>query len=221
MWGWNSFRPQLDDAGTHRIRPTLDHCIKHLSTSFIVIESVNAATQFSSWQKLHPFFLITMWASNNLGVNPHEKLFKKTKFISWVNDDATNHCQSMILHASETIYISMKPKTEDLKQQPESFPRSSLYRHYYMIIQIVFAVVFFLIIIFFISIQSLWTKEKSTLNDWNAWTREKEIVFQTCHCLYKKKLLQICEFPSLPKPKKKITNIRMFVNKKSSKTLRQ
>jgi len=37
----------------------------------------------------------------------------------------------------------MKPKTEDLKQQPESFPRSSLYRHYYMIIQIVFAVVFF------------------------------------------------------------------------------
>ena len=216
MWGWNSFRPQLDDAGTHRIRPTLDHCIKHLSTSFIVIESVNAATQFSSWQKLHPFFLITMWASNNLGVNPHEKLFKKTKFISWVNDDATNHCQSMILHASETIYISMKPKTEDLKQQPESFPRSSLYRHYYMIIQIVFAVVFFLIIIFFISIQSLWTKEKSTLNDWNAWTREKEIVFQTCHCLYKKTTTNLWISKS-SKTQKKLPTLECLLTKKALK----
>jgi len=158
-----------------------------------------------------------MWASNNLGVNPHEKLFKKTKFISWANDDATNHCQSMILHASETIYISMKPKTEDLKQQPESFPRSSLYRHYYyMIIQIVFAVVFFLIIIFFISIQSLWTKEKSTLNDWNAWTREKEIVFQTCHCLYKKTTTNLWISKS-SKTQKKLPTLECLLTKKALK----
>ena len=50
---------------------------------------------------------------------------------------------------------------------------------------------------------------------------KKKLYFKHAIAYTKKKLLQICEFPSLPKPKKKITNIRMFVNKKSSKTLRQ
>lgn len=50
--------------------------------------------------------------------------------------------------------------------------------------------------------------------------QEKKKLYFKHAIAYTKKLLQICEFPSLPKPKK-ITNIRMFVNKKSSKTLRQ
>jgi len=46
-------------------------------------------------------------------------------------------------------------------------------------------------------------------------TREKKIVFQTwSHCL-----LQICEFPSLPKPKKLHTLECLLTKKKALKTL--
>ena len=82
-----------------------------------------------------------------------------------------------------------------------------------------FAVVLFLFKNLLISIQSLWKKKEKNSLPWmiemRETTREKKIVFQTwSHCL-----LQICEFPSLPKPKKLHTLECLLTKKKALKTL--
>jgi len=113
MWRWNSIQPQLDDAGTHLIRPTLDHCIKHLSTSFIVIESVNAPVFI--YLTNTPFFLTTHLRCVNILEN---KLFKKTKFL--LSERPTT--RNFLARVRRFIYQTDNLLLKNFQTYPKSFP---------------------------------------------------------------------------------------------------
>ena len=113
MWRGNSIQPQLDDAGTHLIRPTLDHCIKHLSTSFIVIESVNAPVFI--YLTNTPFFLTTHLRCVNILEN---KLFKKTKFL--LSERPTT--RNFLARVRRFIYQTDNLLLKNFQTYPKSFP---------------------------------------------------------------------------------------------------